>query len=391
MKIRNYWRRPFLFMAEFLRLEAVAGGMLMFAAIVAVILANSSAASLYHLVLSTSLGLPMAHLSILEWINDGLMAVFFLLVGLEIKRELLVGELSNFKQALLPGVAAFGGMLVPAVIYVACNWNSPSTLHGWAIPAATDIAFALGVLALLGRRVPYSLKVFLTALAILDDLGAIVIIGLVYTAQINILALILAGIGMLILVMLNRMGVRYLPAYLLVGLFLWGAMLLSGIHATLAGVVIACAIPLSVDKKTKTSPLHQLEHNLHPIVAYGILPIFALANAGISFSGVSLITILSPLPLGIAAGLFVGKQLGVMGAMWLAVKRGWTEWPKGASLTQVYGVAVLCGIGFTMSLFIGGLSFEAEALQHQVRLGVLCGSILSAIAGFLVLRFAKAS
>ena len=293
----------------------------MAAAALALILANSPAASIYHAVLSFEIGFASAKLSALLWINDGLMAIFFLLVGLEIKRELLAGELSSVKRAALPAIAALGGMVVPGLIYAAVNWNDPTTLRGWAIPAATDIAFALGVLSILGSRVPTSLKIFLTALAILDDLGAIVIIGLFYTAQLSWPALALAAAGLALLFAFNRFGVRHLGPYLVVGLFVWSAVLASGIHATLAGVAVALMIPLrGVGATQEQSPLHRLERGLHPWVVYGILPIFGLANAGLSFAGMSLASLFAPVPLGIATGLFVGKQVGVMAASWLAVK-----------------------------------------------------------------------
>jgi NhaA family Na+:H+ antiporter len=384
-------RRPISLIAEFLRLESAAGLLLMAAAALALVLANSPAAPMYHAALSAKMGLPGASLSLLHWINDGLMAIFFLLVGLEIKRELLVGELSSVKRAALPGIAALGGMVVPAVIYAAFNWNDPATLRGWAIPAATDIAFALGILALLGSRAPTSLKVFLTALAILDDLGAIVIIALFYTAEVSGIALGLAAAGLALLLACNRCGLRRLAPYLIVGLGVWGAVLVSGVHATIAGVAVAFMIPLrGTGAGEEDSPLHRLEHRLHPWVAYGILPIFGFANAGMSFDGLAVDVLLTPVPLGIAAGLFVGKQVGVMAASWLAVKRGWAAWPEGATPVQMYGVAVLCGIGFTMSLFIGGLAFTSDNLQNHVRLGVFSGSALAAMVGFLILRCAGA-
>lgn len=389
--VKNQSPRPISLISEFLRLEAAAGIVLIAAAAVALVLANSSVAPIYHAALSAEIGFPPASLSTLLWINDGLMAIFFLLVGLEIKRELLAGELSSVKRAALPGIAALGGMVVPAVIYAGINWNDLTTVRGWAIPAATDIAFALGVLTILGSRVPVSLKVFLTALAILDDLGAIVIIGLFYTAHVSWIALALAAAGMALLFAFNRFRVRHLAAYLVVGLFVWNAVLASGIHATLAGVTVALMIPLrGVGAAKEGSPLHRLEHRLHPWVVYGILPIFGLANSGLSFAGISPATLFAPVPLGIAAGLFVGKQVGVMAASWLAVKRGWAEWPEGSTPVQIYGVAVLCGIGFTMSLFIGGLAFASDDLQNQVKLGVFSGSVIAAIVGFLILRFAGA-
>lgn len=384
MKPSRFLRLPTAAIARFLRLEAAAGLLLMGAAILALILANSTFASAYRAVLAAEFGL-----SILHWINDGLMAVFFLLVGLEIKRELLVGELSTAKRLVLPAVAAGGGMIVPAIVYLAINWHQPDTLRGWAIPAATDIAFALGVLALLGKRVPLSLKLFLTALAILDDLGAIIIIACFYTADLSLVALMAAAIGIGALFFCNRLNIRNLAPYIAIGLIVWCAVLLSGVHATLAGVAVAAFIPLKgKGEAQETSPLHRLEHLLHPFVAYCVLPIFSLANAGLSFNDASMGALLSPIPLGILCGLVLGKQIGVYGASWLAVKAGWAEWPEGATPVQVYGVALLCGIGFTMSLFIGSLAFSSDALQNQVKLGVFTGSVLAAFAGYLVLRFA---
>ncbi len=281
--------------------------------------------------------------------------------------------------------------MVPALIYAVFNSDDSASLDGWAVPTATDIAFALGILAILGSRVPTSLKVFLTALAILDDLGAIVLIALLYTAEVSGLALGFAAAGLALLFAFNRFGMRSLAPYLMVGLFVWSAVLASGVHATLAGVAVALMIPLRGAGATEEdSPLHRLEHKLHPWVAYCILPVFGLANAGLSFGGLSISALLAPVPLGIVAGLFIGKQVGVIAAAWLAVKCGWAEWPEGATPVQIYGVAVLCGIGFTMSLFIGGLAFTSVELLHQVKLGVFSGSVLAAIVGFLVLRFAGA-
>ncbi len=379
---------------EFLRLESAGGLLLMAAAAVALVLANSPAAPAYHAALATEFTIGAARLSVLLWINDALMAMFFLLVGLEIKRELLTGELSSLRRAAMPAIAALGGMLVPALIYVAFNFGDAATLRGWAVPAATDIAFALGVLALLGSRVPVSLKVFLTALAILDDLGAIVIIAIFYSGDLSQPALIGAGAATVLLVALNTLGVRRLWPYLLVGVLLWAAVLASGVHATLAGVILALTIPLRSSERTaprdagEDSPLHRLEHALHPWVVYVILPVFGLANAGLTFVGLSPAALLDKVPLGIALGLFVGKQIGVLAAAWIAVKLRWAEWPEGATPRQIHGVAVLCGIGFTMSLFIGGLAFTADELQNQVKLGVFGGSLLSALAGYAILRSA---
>jgi NhaA family Na+:H+ antiporter len=385
-------RRPLSLISEFLRLEAAAGLLLMAAAAMALILANSPATAIYRKALSAELGLPGLSLSLSHWINDGLMALFFLLVGLEIKRELLTGELSSRKRALLPGIAALGGVAVPSVIYAAFNWSDPESLRGWAIPAATDIAFALGIIAILGARIPKSLKIFISALAIIDDLVAILIIALFYTAHVSMAALALVAVCWVLLVTLNLSGVRRLAPYLLIGLCMWGAVLASGIHATLAGVALALTIPLRGEGvEAEDSPLHRLEHGLHPWVAYGVVPIFGLANAGMSFGQLTVGDLRAPATLGIFAGLFVGKQVGVAGAAWLAVKCGWAEWPEGASLVQTYGVALLCGIGFTMSLFIGDLAFASVELQNVMRLGVFAGSLLSGVAGFLMLRFARAT
>jgi len=369
--------------------SAAGGIVLMVAAVLAMVVANSPLAPAYFAALKTYIG----PLSLLHWINDLLMAVFFLLVGLEIKREFLDGQLSTWPRRILPGVAAAGGMAVPALFFVAFNLATPETMRGWAIPTATDIAFALGVLALLGSRVPVSLKIFLTALAIIDDLGAVMIIAAFYTANLS-MAWLGGAIGVLAaLAVLNRMGVRSLAPYLLLGALLWLLVLKSGVHATLAGVALALTIPLKPSPGKPDdphSPLHVLEHAIQPWVAFAIVPIFGFANAGVSLAGFSLASLLAPLPLGIAAGLFVGKQIGVFGTTWAAVRLGWADRPEHATWPQVYGVALLCGIGFTMSLFIGLLAFPSSAvLQDQVKVGVLAGSILSAIVGTLVLLVAK--
>ena len=381
--------RPLSALRAFLSGEASGGIVLMAAAVVAMVLANSPAALGYFALLKLYLG----PLSVLHWINDGLMALFFLLVGLEIKREFVDGQLSTWPRRVLPGIAAAGGMIAPAVIYVLFNTATPETLRGWAIPTATDIAFALGVLALLGSRVPVSLKIFLTALAIIDDLGAIAIIAAFYTADLS-LAWLGAAIAVLVLLAaLNQAGVERLPAYLLPGLFLWFFLLKSGVHATLAGVALALTIPLRTSPGRPDdphSPLHVLEHALHPYVAYLIVPIFGFANAGVSLAGLDLAALLAPVPVGIAAGLFLGKQIGVFLTTWLAVRLGWADCPEHASWAQVYGVALLCGIGFTMSLFIGLLAFPAsEALQSEVKVGVLMGSLASALVGTLVLLMSR--
>ncbi len=364
----------------------------MLAALLALIASNSLLQNAYLTLFSTPVEVKIGALEIAKplilWVNDGLMAIFFFLIGLEIKREILQGELSSPDKATLPIMAAIGGMAGPALVFVAINASSPGTLNGWAIPAATDIAFALGVLLLLGSRVPASLKVFLLAIAIIDDLGAITIIALFYTADLSLTALSLAALGIGGLIALNRMGVKAVTPYVLIGLFVWVCVLKSGVHATLAGVVTALAIPIRGHRAQSQSPLHRIEHGLHPWVAFGILPLFAFANAGVSLTGVSFTDLLAPLPLGIAAGLVLGKQLGVFGATFLAVKAGLANRPTGASWAHIYGVACLTGIGFTMSLFIGTLAFGDAALLDQVRLGVLSGSLVSALLGVAILMAA---
>ncbi len=381
-------KRRISLMRRFFDSEASGGLILMGVTVVALVVANSPAAEIYFAVLKTH----VLGLSVLHWINDALMAVFFLLVGLEIKREMLDGQLSTWPRRVLPGIAAFGGMLVPALVYLAVTWSRPDLRHGWAIPAATDIAFALGVLTILGTRVPTSLKIFLTALAILDDLGAIVIIALFYTSDLALPMLGLAALCIAVLIALNRFGVTALLPYLALGALLWFFVLKSGIHATLAGVALALTVPLH-DKPKKTraedSPLHRLEHALHPWVAFGIIPVFGFANAGVSLSTLSLDSVLSPLPLGIALGLFVGKQVGVFTFAFAAVHLGLADMPAGASRAQCYGVSLLCGIGFTMSLFIGALAFPNHPdLTDATKIGVLIGSVVSALAGWLVLSVA---
>ena len=372
---------------EFLTSEAAGGLVLMVAAAAALLIANSSLASGYVAALDFKFG----GLTMLHWINDGLMAVFFLLVGLEIKRELLEGELSTWSRRALPGLAAAGGMIAPALIFVAVNLGQPENLRGWAIPSATDIAFALGVLALLGPRVPVSLKVFLTALAIIDDLGAVAIIAAFYTADLSALWLSLAPLTLLVLGALNWFGVSRLAPYCLIGVVLWFFVLHSGVHATLAGVALAFAIPLRTGaKRHGEEPLLRLEHALQPWVAYLVVPVFGFANAGVSFDGLTWAALAAPLPLGIILGLFLGKQIGVFGAVWIAVRMRWADRPEGASMTQIYGVALISGIGFTMSLFIGLLAFPSSAqAQDAVKIGVLAGSLLSAMAGALVLRLSS--
>ena len=322
---------------------------------------------------------------LLLWINDGLMAIFFLLIGLEIKRELLEGHLSKREQVVLPFVAAIGGLAVPAAIYAYINWNNPETINGWAIPAATDIAFALGVLILLGDRIPAALKVCLVAIAIIDDLAAIIIIALFYTAETSMVALSLATFGLAIAFLFNRRGVTTLAPYILLGIFIWACVLKSGVHATLAGVALGLLIPLNAKNKFGESPLKVLEHALHPWVGFFIIPIFAFANAGIYLGGLTLNTFLQPITLGIIMGLFVGKQLGVMALTFIAVKLKLCKLPEGVSWVQFYGMALLTGIGFTMSLFIGTLAFSDEELMASVRLGVITGSVLSGALGVLIL------
>jgi len=374
----------------FFQHEAAAGLLLVGAGLAALIVSNSPLEWLYERLLDTPVGIRAGPLALekplLLWINDGLMAVFFFLVGLEIKRELLAGELSTFGQAVLPAVAAAGGMVVPALIYVAINIGDPIALRGWAIPSATDIAFAVGVLALLGPRIPASLKVFLLALAILDDLGAILIIAVFYTADLHWVSLLLAGLGAAVLLALNRRGVTRLAPYLLTGVFIWVCVLKSGVHATLAGVVVAIAVPMGAKSTDEPTLLEQVEESLHPWVAFAILPLFAFANAGVSLHGLSLAKLLEPVPLGIALGLLIGKPLGIFGATWLAVAGRLAPRPEGATWVQLLGVGMLGGIGFTMSLFIGMLAFSEPAHAAQLRLGVLSGSLLSALAGYLVLR-----
>ena len=358
----------------------------MAAAAVALGLANSQLSTAYFGVLGTYI----AGLSVLHWINDALMALFFLLVGLEIKREFIDGQLSTWPRRILPGLAAAGGMIAPAVIYVILNAGTPATLRGWAIPTATDIAFALGVLALLGPRVPVSLKVFLTALAIIDDLGAVAIIAAFYTADLSLGWLSLSLATLAVLAALNRAGVERLIVYLALGAVLWFFVLKSGVHATLAGVALALTVPLRPSPgrpDDPASPLHILEHGLHPWVAFLIVPLFGLANAGVALGEMALF---APVPLGIAGGLFFGKQIGVFLITWVAVKLDWADCPEDATFMQVYGVSLLCGIGFTMSLFIGLLAFPSSPeLQEAVKIGVLTGSTLSALAGAIVLRFAR--
>ncbi|MDF5830822.1 Na+/H+ antiporter NhaA [Pseudomonas syringae] len=371
------------FITRFFAAESAGGLVLMAAALAALIVANSPLADSYF----AALHAVFAGLSVSHWINDGLMAIFFMLVGLEIKREVLAGQLASWSQRALPGFAALGGMVVPALIYVAFNWGRPDTIGGWAIPAATDIAFALGVLSLLGKRVPLSLKIFLSALAILDDLGAVLIIALFYTSDLSI-PMLLAALGSIaVLVALNRLGVKKLLPYLVIGALLWFFMLQSGIHATLAGVALALCIPLGKPDEEARSPLLHLEEKLHPWVAFAVVPIFGFANAGVSLSGITADKLVDPVPLGVALGLLVGKQVGIFAMAALAIRAGLARLPDGSNWGQLYGVAALCGIGFTMSLFIGALAFPGTPeLVDEVKVGVLIGSVLSAVLGVVALR-----
>ena len=386
------------FMKEFLKKESSVGIILMIATVLAMIFANSPLHVIYDFILDTPLEVRLGrHIHIgkplLLWINDGLMAVFFFLIGLEVKREVLVGQLSSRAQIVLPGVAAVGGMIVPAIVYVMLNAGNSAALNGWAIPAATDIAFALGILALLGDRVPSSLKIFLLALAIMDDLGAIVIIAIFYSGDLSMTMLVLSAICLAILIVFNRLKVDNIAPYIWVGVFLWIFVLKSGVHATLAGVALAFLIPLKSKKDPEHSPLEHLEHALHPWVSYLVLPIFAFANAGIPLSGMGLSDLFQPVPLGIMLGLTVGKLVGVYGFSAAAIKMGVAQIPEKANLQHLFGVAALCGVGFTMSLFIGGLAFEhvggdAATYLTTHRIGILSGSLIAGISGYLILKFA---
>ncbi|TGT84597.1 MULTISPECIES: Na+/H+ antiporter NhaA [unclassified Mesorhizobium] len=385
-------QRPVSVFREFLDSEAAGGIILMAAAALALIVANSPLAETYFAVLHAYLG----PLSVSHWVNDGLMAVFFLLVGLEIKREMLDGQLSTWPRRVLPGIAAAGGMVVPALVYVAVNSNNPAALSGWAIPTATDIAFALGVLSLLGSRVPASLKVFLTALAIIDDLGAVIIIAIFYTSGLSLAYLGAAFAVIAVLVVLNRMRMMSLVPYLVLGAILWVLVLKSGVHATLAGVALALTIPLErsagIGHDLDHSPLHRLEHGLHKLVAFIVIPIFGFANAGVSLAGLSFGALIEPLTLGVAAGLVVGKLVGVFGSSALAIRFGLADLPAHAGWVHMLGISLLCGIGFTMSLFIGLLAFASDvALQDAVKVGILAGSFIAALLGAAVLLMAPAA
>lgn len=377
---------------KFFKWESASGVLLMVSALLAMVFANTALKPFYQLLLSTPVEVRVGSLllakPLLLWVNDGLMAVFFFLVGLELKRELLEGELADKRNIILPGVGAIGGMLFPALIYLYFTIDDPVAMQGWAIPAATDIAFALGVLALLGSRVPISIKIFLTSLAIFDDIGAIVIIAFFYTSKISLTALLIVGLCLPILALLNKHNIIAKSPYILIGLIMWVATIKSGVHATLAGVVLAMFIPMRSKVNPAISPLKSMEHDLHALVAFFILPVFAFANAGISFSGVGVEVIFHDVSMGIALGLFFGKQIGIFGICWLFIKLKLATFPKGMNWARLYGAAALCGIGFTMSLFVGSLAFEETGvdLLFDERLGIILGSLFSGLVGYMVLR-----
>lgn len=385
------------FIASFLKLESAGGILLFLSAVIAMLLANSFFASYYQLLLATPLEIRIGALEIakplLLWVNDGLMAIFFFLVGLELKRELIEGELANKRNIVLPGVGAVGGMLVPALIYLYFNHDNSVAIKGWAIPAATDIAFALGVLALLGSRVPISIKVFLTSLAILDDIGAIFIIAVFYTSKISIAALGVVILCVLILYYMNKQNIIAKAPYIFIGIIMWTATLKSGVHATLAGVLLAVFIPIRSESDPQYSPLKTMEHHLHGVVAFFVLPVFAFANAGINIMGITTEQILHEVPIGVALGLFIGKQIGIFGCCWLAIKLKITDLPRDMNWMSLYGTAALCGIGFTMSLFIGSLAFEEAGLNllFDERLGIMAGSLFSGLLGYTVLYLSLSS
>lgn len=381
---------------NFVRLESAGGIVLMAAAALALVAANTGAAGLYAYFIDTPVEVRVGGLQIAKplflWVNDGLMAIFFFLVGLELKREFLEGELSRPANVLLPAVGAVGGMAVPVAVFVLMNRGDAAALQGWAIPAATDIAFALGILTLLGSRVPVSLKVFLVSLAIFDDLGAIIIIAIFYSADLSTGALTVALVCLAGLTLMNRRGVMSVSSYVLVGVIMWIAVLKSGVHATLAGVALAAFIPMRDPDNEGYSPLRELEHDLHQVVAFGVLPLFAFVNAGINLGGVGIEDLLHPVPLGIAAGLFAGKQIGIFLLCFIAIKLGLARLPDGANWGGLYGVSILCGVGFTMSLFVGSLAFENTVINQDMvfdeRLGIILGSLLSGIMGYIVLHLA---
>lgn len=386
-----------IYIPSFFKHESASGVLLLLTATIAIILANTPFSPYYDLLLGTPVEIRIGAFEIakplLLWINDGLMAVFFFLVGLELKREFLEGELSNVKNIVLPGIGAIGGMFIPALIYIYINKDNTAALQGWAIPAATDIAFALGILALLGSRVPASLKVFLTSVAIFDDVGAIIIIAIFYTVNISVISLVVSAFCILILFWLNRRNILSISIYIVIGMIMWASLLKSGVHATLSGVILAAFIPMQSRIDSNYSPLKSLENDLHSIVAYFILPLFAFANAGINLTGIGIQHLLHSVPLGIALGLFLGKQFGIFFFCWITIKLGLANLPRDISWTSLYGVAALCGIGFTMSLFIGSLAFEETGVNiiFDERLGILIGSLLSGTLGYLILRLSLVS
>ena len=380
------------FISEFLQMESSGGILLMLSAVLAMACANSFLEPYYQLIISTPVEVRVGTLEIakplLLWINDGLMAIFFFLVGLELKRELIEGELSDKRNIILPAIAAIGGMAAPALIYLYFNYQDPIAAQGWAIPAATDIAFALGVLALLGSRVPLSIKIFLTSIAIFDDIGAILIIALFYTSNISIYALIVVLICIPHLYVLNRLNIVSKSPYMIIGVIMWVAMLKSGVHATLTGVILAMFIPMRSKADPEVSPLKVLEHDLHSVVAFFVLPVFAFANTGISFRNVSADQVFHSVPIGITLGLFLGKQIGIFSLCFVAIKLKIAKFPTGMNFTSLYGTSALCGIGFTMSLFIGSLAFEQTGINFifDERIGIIAGSLLSGIVGYIILR-----
>lgn len=382
---------------NFIGKESFGGIILVATAILAIFVANSAFSNYYNLLLNVPVSIQIASFEIskplLLWVNDGLMAIFFFLIGLELKREFIEGELNEKSKVILPAIGALGGMSVPALIYVFINYDDPIALQGWAIPAATDIAFALGILALLGSRVPISLKIFLTSLAIFDDIGAILIIAFFYTSKISSMALLIAALCCVVLFILNRANVTAKSTYILVGVIMWVAMLKSGVHATLGGILLSMFIPISSKTDPDFSPLKSLEHDLHTIVAFVILPVFAFCNAGIDFRELGVEQVVHSVPLGIALGLFFGNQLGIFAFCWLAIKAGITSLPSGMSWLSLYGTAALCGVGFTMSLFIGSLAFEETGVNliPDERLGILIGSIASGVVGYLILHYSLGS
>jgi NhaA family Na+:H+ antiporter len=381
---------------NFLKMESAGGIVLMAAAVLALVAANTGAAGLYSYLIETPVEVRVGGLEIAKplflWVNDGLMAIFFFLVGLELKREFLEGELSQASNIVLPAVGAIGGMAAPVAVYLFLNQDDPAGFNGWAIPAATDIAFALGILSLLGSRVPVSLKVFLVSLAIFDDLGAIVIIAIFYSGELSSSAMVIAAACLVALTMMNRRNVMSVSSYVFVGVIMWVAVLKSGVHATLAGVALAAFIPMRDPDRSDYSPLRELEHDLHQVVAFGVLPMFAFVNAGIDFGGIGLEDVVHKVPLGIAAGLFIGKQFGIFLLCFAAIKLGIARLPDGANWGSLYGVSILCGVGFTMSLFVGSLAFDNVLVNQDVvfdeRIGITVGSLLSGIMGYIVLHLA---